>query len=84
MREKITQKKVIAVKPHATKDEFLWDTEAKGFGGRVKPSGARSFVLSYYAPRLHRTKRRLTIGAYGLTPCPTGRNLSSAWPARIA
>jgi hypothetical protein len=65
MRDKITKKKVDALKPDPSKDVFLWDTEAKGFGVRMKPTGARSFVLSYYAPGLHQKRRRLTIGGYG-------------------
>jgi integrase len=84
MREKITKRKVDAVKPHATKDEFLWDTEAKGFGLRVKPSGARSFVLSYYAPGLHQTRRRLTIGAYGPLTVDEARKKALELLARIA
>lgn len=83
MREKITKRKVAAVKPNAAKDEFLWDTEAKGFGVRVKPSGARSFVLSYYAPGLYRTKRRLTIGAYGPMTVEEARKEALALLARI-
>lgn len=65
MRDKISKKKVDALKPDPSKDVFLWDTEAKGFGVRMKPTGARSFVLSYYAPGLHQKRRRLTIGGYG-------------------
>jgi integrase len=80
MRGKITKRKVDAVKPHATKDEFLWDN---GFGVRVKPSGARSFVLQYYAPGLYQTKRRLTIGAYGPMTVEEARKEALALLARI-
>lgn len=84
MRDKITKRKVDALKPNAAKDEFLWDTEAKGFGLRVKPSGARSFVLSYYAPGLHQTRRRLTIGAYGPLTVDEARKKALELLARIA
>jgi integrase len=82
MRDKITKRKVDAMKPNPAKDEFLWDTEAKGFGLRIKPSGNRSFVLQYYAPGLNQ-RRRLTIGAYGpLTP-EEARRKALALLARI-
>jgi integrase len=84
MREKITKRKVDALKPNPAKDEFLWDTEAKGFGVRVKPSGARSFVLSYFAPGLHQKRRRLTIGAYGPLTVEEARKKALELLARIA
>jgi len=84
MREKITKRKVDALKPNPAKDEFLWDTEAKGFGVRVKPSGARSFVLSYYAPALHQKRRRFTIGAYGPVTVEEARKQAKELLARIA
>lgn len=84
MRSKITKRAVDAIKPLATSDAFLWDTEAKGFGVRVKPSGARSFVLSYYAPGLHQQRRRLTIGAYGLLTVDQARRDAQLLLARIA
>ena len=84
MRDKITKRKVDALKPNPAKDEYLWDTEAKGFGLRVKPSGARSFVLSYYAPGLHQTRRRLTIGAFGPLTVDEARKKALELLARIA
>jgi integrase len=84
MREKITKRKVDALKPNPAKDEFLWDTEAKGFGVRVKPTGARSFVLSYYAPGLHQKRRRSTIGAYGPLTVEEARKQALELLARIA
>jgi integrase len=84
MREKITKRRVEALKPNPAKDEFLWDTEAKGFGVRVKPTGARSFVVSYYAPGLHQKRRRLTIGAYGPLTVEEARKRALDLLARIA
>ena len=84
MRDKITKRKVDALKPDSAADVFLWDTEAKGFGVRVKPSGSRSFVLSYYAPGLHQKRRRLTIGAHGPMTVEEARKKALELLSRIA
>lgn len=84
MRGKITKRSVEAIKPLPSKDVVLWDTEAKGFGVRVKPSGIRSFVLSYYAPGLHQVKRRLTIGTFGPLTVDQARRQAQDLLARIA
>lgn len=39
---KLTKRVIDAPKPAANDDVFAWDSDLKGFGGRVKPSGARS------------------------------------------
>jgi hypothetical protein len=46
MQGKITKRTVDALKPGA-KDRFLWDTELKGFGLKVTPSGNKIYVLQY-------------------------------------
>jgi hypothetical protein len=43
---KITKRTVDALKPGAT-DRFLWDTELKGFGLKVTPSGNKVYILQY-------------------------------------
>jgi integrase len=61
---KITKRMVdaAALPDTSAPDRFLWDTEVKGFGLRVKPSGVKSYVLKY---RMGSRTRRLTIGQHG-------------------
>jgi integrase len=59
---KITKRSVDSVAASADGDRFLWDSEVKGFGLRVKPSGVRSYVLKY---RIGPHTKRITIGRHG-------------------
>jgi integrase len=63
----ITKRRVDALMPAPDGDRFLWDDALKGFGLRVKPSGAKSYLIQY-RNREGRT-RRFTLGKHGvLTP----------------
>ena len=84
MLGKVTKRSIDALKPATSGDVFLWDVEVKRFGLRVKPSGAKAFIVAYYAPGLHNVRRRITLGAYGpLTP-DEARKRATALLARVA
>jgi len=51
----------------------FWDTEIKGFGLRVFPSGKKTFVLSY---RVNIQKRLLTLGDYGVLTVDNARSVA--------
>ena len=61
MKAKITKRAVDAIQP-SDGDQFLWDSEVKGFGVKVTPAGNRVYVLQ---TRLERRLRRFTIGKHG-------------------
>ena len=68
MRGKITKRAVDAVEP-GTADQFLWDTETKGFGLKVTPAGHRVYILQYRTGGRGAPTKRLTLGNHGeLTP----------------
>jgi hypothetical protein len=64
--ERITKRTVDSARPR-DKPFIIFDAAVKGFGVRVMPTGARSFVLEYRPGAGGRSvaKRRLTLGRYG-------------------
>ena len=60
---KITKRVVDAAAADPARRFYVWDTEIKGFGLLVLPSGVKSYVYQYRTPE-GRT-RRATIGQHG-------------------
>ena len=60
MTTKLTDVRVQSLKPKKGRYE-VWDPAAPGFGVRVTPKGAKSFVYVY---RFDGTPRRMTLGRY--------------------
>lgn len=77
---KITKRSVDAASP-AEKEWFLWDSEVKGFGLRVLPSGRKSFVLQY---RSGGRTRRLGLGSHGKLSPHEARTLARRQLGQIA
>ncbi|MGM0574641.1 MAG: tyrosine-type recombinase/integrase [Myxococcota bacterium] len=46
------------------RERWIWDTEVKGLGVKLNPSGRRSYVVKY-RPQGERRTRKVTIGAHG-------------------
>lgn len=65
----ISKRTVDAAAP-AGRDTFVWDDELIGFGLKVTPSGAKSYVYQYRMGGRGSPTRRYTIGRHGagLTP----------------
>jgi integrase len=63
---KLTKKAIDAIKP-TSKRLTVWDSELRGFGLRVEPSGRKVFTVDYTTDSGRR--RRLSLGSFGaLTP----------------
>lgn len=71
---KIT-KTVVEKIPASDRDTFVWDSELRGFGVRVKPSGVRSYIVQYR--NAHGRSKRLTIGLHGRLTAEEARK--QAW-----
>jgi len=56
---KITSRSVARFKGEPGKESCLWDTEVKGFGLRVQPSGRRSYIYKFRTPDGRRRNRKL-------------------------
>src|SRR5215212_2554642 len=55
--------------PSSTKDTIWWDTDLKGFGLKVTPTGRKVFLVQYRPAGDRRNPRKYTIGEYGqVTP----------------
>ena len=68
MLTKITKRAVDAVQPNGA-DQFLWDSDLKGFGLKVTAGGNKVYILQYRKGGRGAPTRRVTIGRHGaLTP----------------
>lgn len=61
---KLTKTAIDALAIPAKGQAFLWDSELRGFGVRVIPSGLKAFVLQYRNEEGR--SRRIVIGRYGV------------------
>ena len=68
-RVRISKRIVDGIVPGA-KEEHVWDSEVVGFGIRIRPSGALSYIVSYRSGEGRRgTKKRVTLAPVGkITP----------------
>ena len=71
---KITKRSVDALEPQAGRDVFGWNSELRGFGVRVKPSGVKTFLIQYR--NAGGRTRRLVLGQYGALAPEVARDLA--------
>lgn len=71
---KMTKRFVESIKPTPEKTLKLWDSELKGFGLVVLPSGRRTYCIQYRTPQ--RILKRFKIGVHGQITTEEARNLA--------
>jgi integrase len=64
MKGKITKRAVDATVP-GDRDVFLWDTDLKGFGLKVSPTGSKVYLVQYRLGGREAPTQRYTIGKHG-------------------
>ena len=62
---RLTQRLLNNAHNDSDKDDFLWDSEIKGFGVKLTPSGSRVFIMQYRTGGRGSPTRRYTIGKVG-------------------
>lgn len=60
---RLNKRSVEAIEADDGKDVVVWDSELKGFGVRVKPSGRRTYIIQYR--NAQGRSRRFTVGQHG-------------------
>lgn len=71
---RLTKRTVEALKPDKGRDIFRWDSELRGFGVRVKPTGTKTFVIQYRNQEAR--TRRCVIGKYGVLTVDQARDIA--------
>jgi site-specific recombinase XerD len=79
---KISKRTVDALHSDPDGDRFVWDEELRGFGVRMMPSGAASYLIQYRTP--HGRTRRLAIGKIGTLTPDEARKLARARLSEVA
>jgi len=69
---RLTKRLVDALKPIENSDVFVWDSEIRGLGLRLKPSGVKTFFVQYR--NVARRTRRMVIGQYGVLTVEEARS----------
>ncbi|MBQ0707874.1 site-specific integrase [Ochrobactrum sp. AP1BH01-1] len=64
---KLTKRIIDTLEPSETGEQYLWDSELKGFGVRMMPSGVGSYIIKYR--NSEGRQRKMVLGRVGtLTP----------------
>jgi integrase len=71
---KLTKRTIDAVISPASKQLIYWDTEIKGFGLRVLPSGLKTFIVQYR--NAEGIQRRMNLGRFGILTVEQARDLA--------
>lgn len=78
---KLNKRSVDGLLPPAKGQAALWDTEVRGFGVRILPSGTKTFILQYRNPE--GVQRRINIGRYGVLTVDQARDQAKLYLASV-
>ena len=82
--QRITKRAVDSLKVEPS-EYAIWDAQLPGFGVRVRPSGAKSYIVSYRAGSGRAApKRRLTLAAVGKITPEQARTLAQGILGEVA
>jgi len=71
---KLNKRTVDALVPPKSGQDFIWDTEIRGFGVRVGSTGTKTFVIQY--ANVEGRLRRVKIGRFGVITVDQARDLA--------
>ena len=82
---KLTKRTIDASAPGATR-RVIWDSDLRGYGLRVEPSGTKTFIVRFRPKGVGRSgpKRFMTIGRYGPMTPDEARSAARAVLGRVA
>jgi integrase len=84
MSARITKRTVDALQT-SDRDQFVWDSEIRGFGVKLTPANRRVFILVYRFPRGRAGRvKRYTLGVYGCITAEEARNVAKRLVGEIA
>jgi integrase len=79
---KLIKRFVESIKPHESEELLFWDTEIRGFGVRVYPTGRRTYFVQY-RNEFHRTRRK-KIGVHGTVTAEQAREIAKGLLGDVA
>ena len=78
---KLTKRTIDSLAAPEEKQIIFWDSEVKGFGLRVLPSGLKTFVVQYR--NVEGIKRRMNVGRFGVLTVEQARDLAKLKLAEV-
>lgn len=74
-RAKLTKGYIDRIKP-GPRHQFHWDTDTRGFGVRITPTGKLTFVVQGRIEGISAPAARITIGAFGVFTVEQARDVA--------
>lgn len=69
---RISKRAVDAAEP-GSKDKYLWDDDLTGFGVKITPAGAKTYLIQYRIGGRKGRTRRFTLGRHGIVTADHAR-----------